>query len=65
MCIKKVPADLQHLLLVSKAGKDYSTFNCKCFELQRQIANEYGLNLSPRQLDNLLIEVANKKGITV
>ena len=35
-------------------NKSYASFFCKCFELREQIDNQYSINLTPRQLDNIL-----------
>lgn len=50
--------------VVSRAGKqtmvadnEYRKFAVKCLELQKYIKNIYKMDLSPRQLDNLLMQV--------
>jgi hypothetical protein len=40
--------------------KEYAQFSCKCFHLQQLIGKNMGLQLSPGQLDNLLLEVSKK-----
>jgi len=57
----KVPKDLVHLTQLSNVDKEYAKFFCKCFDLKRQIETKHKTNLSNRQLDNVLIEIANKK----
>lgn len=59
-----VPADLKHILDINDIDVEYAKFYCKCFDLRRQIRDQYNINLTHRQLDNVLIEVANKQ-ITV
>ena len=39
--------------------KDYSKFFIKCLMLRDKISNELNINLTPRQLDNFLIDIAN------
>jgi len=63
--ISKVPKDLRHILDDDKnIDKEYATFFCKSFELKRQIEARYNITLTNRQLDNVLIEVANNIAIT-
>lgn len=59
----EVPKDLKHLTRLDTVDNEYAKFFCKCFDLKRQIADVYQTNLTNRQLDNLLIEIANKKSI--
>ena len=40
---------------------EYATFFYKCFDLKTKIDKHHKTNCSPRQLDNLLIDIANKK----
>jgi len=41
--------------------KEYSNFYCKCFALRQTIYEQHNILLTPRQLDNLLIDTANNK----
>lgn len=59
--VTKVPNDLEFILDSQNTDLEYAKFYCKCFELKRLIKTEFNMELSNRQLDNLLIEVANKK----
>jgi len=59
--IKRIPTDLNQILNYKDIDKEYATFYCKCFELKRQIENQHGIILTNRQLDNILIDVANNK----
>ena len=61
--VSRVPDGMKYFLKVERVDKEYSTFFCKCYYLREQIRKEYGLDLTPRQLDNLLIAIANSKGI--
>lgn len=58
--VSRVPKGLKYVMKDGEVDKEYSTFFCKCYYLREQIMKEYGLDLTPRQLDNLLIEIANK-----
>ena len=52
------------LRIISKLGtvdNEYANFFCKCFTLRHEIQNKYNLTLTNRQLDNLLIDIANKQ----
>jgi hypothetical protein len=59
----QVPNDLKYILELDKVDNEYAKFYCKCFDLKRQIKKQFNINLTHRQLDNLLIEVANKRSI--
>lgn len=57
----QVPKDLKYILEVENIDNEYAKFYCKCFELKRQIKTQLNIELTNRQLDNLLIEIANKQ----
>jgi hypothetical protein len=57
----QVPKDLKHILVIDSIDNEYAKFYCKCFDLKRQIKTQFKIDLTHRQLDNLLIEVANKQ----
>ena len=42
-----------------KCDTEYSEFSVKCLVLRESLNKEFGVNLTPRQLDNLLIGKAN------
>jgi len=49
-----------HIVLSeNNIDKDYSKFFIKCLMLRDKISNELNINLTPRQLDNFLIDIAN------
>lgn len=62
--ISKVPNELKFNVDSQNADLEYAKFYCKCFELKRQIKNKFSIELTNRQLDNLLIERANLKNST-
>ena len=57
----QVPKDLKHILELNNIDNEYAKFYCKCYDLKRQIKTQFNIALTNRQLDNLLIEVANKQ----
>lgn len=59
----QVPKDLKYILELHNVDNEYAKFYCKCFDLKRQIKKQFNIDLTHRQLDNLLIEVANKQSI--
>ena len=59
----QVPKDLKHILDLDNIDNEYAKFYCKCFDLRRQIKTKFNIELTHRELDNLLIEVANKLSI--
>lgn len=61
--VPKLPKELQILVNGENADKEYSTFFYKCFFLRQQIYEGFKVLLTPRQLDNFLIETANREKI--
>ena len=59
--VKKLPKDLQALADRENTDKEYSIFFYKCFLLKQRIYEKFNVLLTPRQLDNFLIEDANEK----
>jgi hypothetical protein len=59
----QVPKDLKYIRELDNIDNEYAKFYCKCFDLKRQIKTQFNIELTHRQLDNLLIEVANKQTI--
>lgn len=55
----KVPTALQHLTKLKNVDAEYAKFFCKCYELQKEIQDNFDVNFNTRNLDNLLIENAN------
>lgn len=51
--------EIKKELHYDKIDKSYGDTFCKCFELTQKIKNEHGIEITPRHLDNLLIEIAN------
>ncbi len=58
----QVSKDLKYILELENIDNEYAKFYCKCFDLKRQIKTQLNIELTNRQLDNLLIEIANKQG---
>lgn len=59
--VTRLPTHLKALENRESVDKEYSNFVYKCFHLQQTIFDKHKLLLTPRQLDNLLIETANCK----
>lgn len=55
------PKVLSHIPKLPNVDKDYAIFFCKCFDLKNKIEIEHNINLTTRQLDNLLLSKANSK----
>lgn len=51
--------DIYSSYLLSSNDTDYSKFFIKCLILKDKIKNTLGIDLTPRQLDNFLIDIAN------
>lgn len=52
----KVPADIKLLVSSTNHDKEYGDFACKCFVLTNQVKEMFDIELTPRQIDNLLLE---------
>ncbi len=57
----QVPKDLKHILNYKDIDIEYAKFYCKCYDLKRQIKKIHKIELTNRQLDKLLINVANRQ----
>ncbi|MBP1222849.1 hypothetical protein [Flavobacterium sp. 1355] len=57
----KVPATLKYLTELENIDIEYAKFFCKCYELKKEIQQNFNITFSNRHLDNLLIENANFK----
>lgn len=58
--VSHVPKDLQHVI-TDEVDVEYAKFTCKCLELKRQVREKYREDLTNRQLDNLLVMIADAK----
>lgn len=56
----RVPKDLKECIVIENVDTEYAKFFIKCFDLKRNIEDHYQTNITNRQLDNILIGVANK-----
>jgi len=57
----RVPKDLKEFIDIENVDAEYAKFFVKCFDLKRNIEDHYQTHITNRQLDNVLIDVANKK----
>ena len=57
----KISKELSFIPKLDTVDNEYANFFCRCFVLQHEIQNKYNLTLTNRQLDNLLIDIANKQ----
>lgn len=55
-----IPDDLKPVIQNMKVDTTYAKFYCKCIGLQREVKQTYGISLNTRELDSLLLQVANK-----
>lgn len=53
--VNKIPKEHQSILELSNIDSEYAKFYIKCFELKNQITLNYGISLTNREIDNLLI----------
>lgn len=53
--INRVPGNYVHLTQLNTVDENYAKFYCKCFELKKQIEENYHTSLTNRQFDNLIL----------
>jgi len=59
--IDKVPESMERFVNSDKVDKEYAIFFCKCFSVMNSIKDTYKVDLTTRQFDNILINIANNK----
>lgn len=57
--ISRIPRGSTHLIHSDRTDKEYANFFIKCYTLQKHIEEQYGMKLTPRELDKILIIKAN------
>ena len=55
----RISLEYQSILELDNIDNEYAKFYIKCFELKNQITLNYGIDLTNREIDNLLINVGN------
>jgi hypothetical protein len=55
--INKIPLEHQSILKLNNIDIEYAKFYIKCFELKKQITLNYRIDLTNREIDNLLINI--------
>jgi len=50
---------MDYLLKSNFIDQEYSKFFCKCFVIKNNIRDKYNIDLTLRQFDNILIDLAN------
>jgi hypothetical protein len=59
--IDRVPKSMEYLLASNSVDNEYAKFVCKCFIVRNYIIDKHKIELTIRQFDNILIELANNK----
>jgi hypothetical protein len=59
--VNRIPEDLKLVAKADATEPEYARFFCKIFALQNAIKREFDIQLSPRELDTLLVEIANNR----
>ena len=59
--INRVPKSIGYLLKSDFIDQEYAKFVCKCFVIRNNIKDNYNIDLTLRQFDNILIDFANNK----
>lgn len=52
----KIPSDLKRQISSTNFDIEYAEFACKCFILTNHVKETFGIELTPRQIDYLLLE---------
>ena len=59
--IDRVPIAMEMILHSDDIDREYAKFVCKSFVIIEDIKKQYNIELTPRQFDNILIDIANDK----
>ena len=59
--ISRVPSSMDFIFESDSVDKEYAKFVCKSFVIRNSIVDNYNIDLTLRQFDNILIDFANKK----
>ena len=59
--ISRIPTELMYLTKVKESDNEYAKFFIKSFILKKQIKENFGLELTPREIDKILIVKANSE----
>jgi len=59
--ISYMPNTLKHLCKQTNIDEEYGKFYSKCAEVREKIKSEYGVDLSIRDFDQLLLDIANEE----
>ena len=57
---KKLPLSMEKQIVIDMVDSEYGKFFYKCFLLQQNIYEKTGTLLTPRQLDNFLLNISNE-----
>lgn len=57
--ISKPPKAYQEIIKSDDVDTEYAIYVCKCLTIMDEIKKQHRLDLTPRQLDNILISIAN------
>ena len=61
--VRRTPIYLEKIIKGVECDKEYAKFFCKCFNLKKQVEKQYDIKITNRQLDNMLVEIANDKSV--
>jgi hypothetical protein len=59
--VRQIPIEFKEILELNTIDYEYGKFFLKCFLFQQAIKEKTNLILTPRQIDNLLVQMANLK----
>ncbi len=59
--ISRIPKEFSYLTKIKGIDSEYANFFVKCFVLRNQIEAEFGIKLTTREFDKILIVKANNK----
>lgn len=63
--IDRVPKSMDFLLASNSVDKEYAKFVCKCFVIRNNIIDKYKIDLTLREFDNILIDIANNNKLNL
>jgi len=61
--VGRIPKELSNIIKDAECDIEYAKFFCRCFQFKREIQDKFDIDLTTRQLDNILVEVANRMSV--
>ncbi len=61
--VSSIPNELDKIIKDAECDIEYAKFFCRCFYFRKEIQDKFDMDLKTRQLDNMLVEIANRMSV--